>query len=425
MNKTKCVYPWIEMLAQTGGDWNMCCISASAGKILKEDGSTYRAAHDSMESARTSPWMDQVRQDMLDGKEISACKHCYYQESIGKKSYREMFNQEWTDKLGIDEIERLTETNKVIEGVQYLDLRLGNLCNLKCRMCHSFNSTMIGDEAKELLKEDESFKDIYGRYISRSEPADKFEWFESDHFWHDVIDKIPNLRKIYMTGGEPTLIEGNYRFIDECVRSGHSKHITLMFNINCTNIQQRFIDQLEHFEFVILNCSIDAYGELNDYIRTNSRWKAISKNFEKLLKLPKNVQLGVTPVIQTYNVGQIVDLVQWVENHAIANDRSINVDFLYATHPAMLNASVLPRSYREMAAKRLDNFKQNSHIYKTNSFAKNGIDSCINLLNKNTNEDQTQIVKDFINYTRILDLKRNQFLDQYNPELAEAINYER
>ena len=70
-----------------------------------------------------------------------------------------------------DEIERIIEKSRendyhVDEPPQYLDFRLGTLCNLRCRMCQSQNSSAIYKE----LKDDEVEKikkDLFAKFGSK------------------------------------------------------------------------------------------------------------------------------------------------------------------------------------------------------------------------------------------------------------------
>jgi sulfatase maturation enzyme AslB (radical SAM superfamily) len=163
----------------------------------------------------------------------------------------------------------------------YLDLRLGNLCNLKCRMCNPYNSVQI---EKEWAKIDQKTQNNYSKFWNKYglEFGGCTPWYESENFWKGVEENIPYLKKVYMTGGEPTLIEGNYRFLDRCRETGYAKKIELFFNINFTNLKDRFIEQLNDFHWASVNASLDGYGIVNEYIRAPSRWSVIDKNFRKL-----------------------------------------------------------------------------------------------------------------------------------------------
>ncbi len=427
LSKSFCVYPWIEQVVQSNGKMSFCCVAKGGGMVMKEDGSGFRAGTDSLADAWNSDHMRSIRQGMLEGKQVAGCELCYFQESIGKTSYREMHNEEWLNKARA-EIETRVEASqasdfRVDKPALYLDLRLGNLCNLKCRSCNPFNSSQIHKEVVQLHETNSEYRDFWNRFNGGKKPADTPEWYESDLFWDEVIRSIPNLRKVYLTGGEPTLIERNYKFMQACIESGHAKNIFLMFNINCTNVQDKFLEYLPHFQFVLINASIDGLEQENEYIRFLSRWETIDKNFRKLVKLPSNVQIGVTPVLQIYNVLTITRLLDYIESIAQETGRDLNVDFLYATDPNYINVQILPPSVKQEAIRRLEQYKARSKTYQTQRFLKNSIDSCINLLNEQPVADADKM-KDFVAYTRMLDVHRKQRLELTLPDLGELLKSE-
>ena len=288
--------------------------------------------------------MQSLRKGMLEGKKHPKCSTCYFQESIGKKSYREMHNEEWLKQIP-KEIHRRVEASKendfkVSDGPVYLDLRLGNICNLKCRSCNHHNSSKIYSESKALLQKDPEFTKLWKELYAGEELKPMPKWFESDEFWDQIIGSIPSLKKVYLTGGEPTLIENNFRFLQACIDSGRAKKIFLMFNINGTRVEDRFLEAIKHFKFVLINVSIDAEGQMNEYIRKGSDWDVIQKNLHKLCQTPNNVQLGVTPVLQAYNILNITDLLRYIESLVVKHRRDINVDFLYLLSPSFLAVEI-------------------------------------------------------------------------------------
>ena len=384
------------------------------------------AAEDKLADAWNSTAMQDIRKAMLNGEKVTACKLCYFQESIGKKSYREMHNSEWQDKAGAEIERRIEESKKnnykISSPAFYLDLRLGNLCNLKCRSCNPYNSSQIYKETVQLLKEDPEFNTVYTKNFGDT-PPETSPWFEKDEFWDEIIAAIPNIRKVYLTGGEPTLIEKNYKFLTACVDSGYSKNIFLMFNTNCTNIQDRFLDLLPHFEFVLINASIDGLGSTNEYIRFLSRWETVDRNFQRLLRAKGNIQMGVTPVIQVYNILTITELLEYVEKSILQSGKKIIVDFLYATHPNFIDISILQTSIKDIAAKRLEGFRKKSISYGTEPFITNSIDSCLNLLRGAGNGSSEQLT-DFIAYTKSLDRNRKQSFQKQFPELQTLLGAE-
>ncbi len=137
--------------------------------------------------------------------------------------------------------------------------------------------------------------------------------FDDPAFWEGIYAQLPSLRKVYLTGGEPTLIRKNQEFLRKCVETGHAKHISLMFNVNCTHLPEEFVSLLRQFEFVLINASIDGFDDVNSFIRGGSDWATIDKNFRTMLEIEGQVQIGVTPTVQIYNVLSLVPLLEYIE----------------------------------------------------------------------------------------------------------------
>ena len=95
--------------------------------------------------------MKSLRQAFLDGKKPSTCNKCWSVEQAGRKSKR---------ILAYDMLEYTKVFNKIDyedinpKTIQFLDLKLGNICNLKCRICGSWSSSKWAQEQLDYLKAD-------------------------------------------------------------------------------------------------------------------------------------------------------------------------------------------------------------------------------------------------------------------------------
>ena len=423
-SKTFCVYPWAHQLVLPPGTIGYCCVAKEGGPVLKKDGNRLRVPAATLSEAWNSDYQRDVRKKMLNGESLSACQLCYYQESIGKNSYRQMHNQEWLEKERAEIESRIDYSRNhdfaVKDGALYLDLRLGNLCNLKCRMCNPHNSTKIAAETEGLLKSDVEFKAVYAKYYG--EDAVRIpKWYEDQTFWDGIYSQLGSLKKVYLTGGEPTLIKKNYEFLKKCVDSGHSKHIFLMFNINCTNLTDEFLSYLEHFEFVLVNASIDGFKSVNEYIRGSSDWDVVSANFFKLLRAKGPLQIGVTPTIQVYNVLSITDLLEYVERVSLEAGKSVNLDFLYVTDPPYLDIRILSPSIRQIAlGKVLAYLAKSSDFVNSNKYLKNSLDSLVNAL-RSTAPANMEKLAEFAQYTKSLDRARGENFNVSLPVLSHSL----
>lgn len=385
---------------------------------------------ETFQDAWNSDYMKDIRRKMIDGKSVEGCGTCYKQEKIGKKSYRQIHNQEWTSRLSKKYIRKIVDKSiesnfEVHQMPSYLDLRLGNLCNLKCRMCNPYNSVQIYNEWKRLdQKTDDKYSEFWKKYQLYLNSCDT--WYESETFWNSVEDHIPYLEKVYMTGGEPTLIKGNERFMEKCRQMGRSSNIELFFNLNLTKLEDSFIESINDFKYTSINASFDGFDHVNEYIRFPSRWKVVKRNFERLLVRGHKVGVGISPVIQAYNVLDIVPLLDFAERMMVKYNKEILVDFLFCFHPEFLDLPMLPKNIKMEAIRRLEEFKSRSLFYHQTQgrlfFMGNGINSLIHRLKCDLEKEDPQLINDFFDYTKTLDQQRNQSFIDHFPDLSNLFN---
>jgi glutamate-1-semialdehyde 2,1-aminomutase len=84
---------------------------------------------------------------MIQGEKVAACNICYINEANQVNSRRLMQNAKWKKYPELDFAKLIQETinndYKININPYFVQLNLGNLCNLKCRMCNAGNSTVI------------------------------------------------------------------------------------------------------------------------------------------------------------------------------------------------------------------------------------------------------------------------------------------
>jgi len=412
--ETFCVLPWMHQVVVPNGSYSHCCVSFP-NHIM--DDYVYCVENATFFDARNSDYMKNTRRQMLKGEVPVQCRRCFDEEQLGKKSHRIRSNEAW-DSAAVHSLVEYSIANdfSVVEDPTYLDLRLGNRCNLKCRMCSPWNSDKVYDETIELLHDD-SFKEIWT--TTYGQPPQKIgPWYNSDKFWDDVKSN-KNIKKIYMTGGEPTLINKNYEYMEYLIEQGLGDKVELFFNLNGTNIQGRFIELLKAFSKVSINVSADGKDDLQHYIRYPSNWDVIEKNFIALMKI-KHINLGVTPVLQTYNVLGLDRLLYFLDGCENQYQRKIHIDILISYHPNYSNALVMPETIRKIGAERLNTFREQSIICQRDQLSNNSIHSATEFLLSTC--EYEKYIEQFVSYTRILDRHRNMHLIDMGPELWNLLN---
>ena len=426
---TFCAIPFVSMVVNTDATVQPCCLMQRNTHRLKDANGKVLTINEKLSDSWNSNEMKFIRTEMVSGNKLVGCNVCYLQESSGRTSNRQYANSEWSNKLGDKHMFELVDKAVLTGGeldysLAYLDLRLGNLCNLKCRMCSPFNSSQIAKEHIELEKKDPEYKAVWAKSFGFFDKRinEVQSWFERDFLWDQIINLIPSLKKVYMTGGEPTLIQNNFKFMEECIRKGR-RDIILFFNTNCTNVNKKFTSLIGQFGRVNINASIDGVGSVNDYIRSPSHWEQINGNVETLAQMP-NVHLGITPTVQVYNVFNLVDTLKWVDQLNSKYKKSIFVDFLINVHPVHLSVTILPDSIRNKVANDLIEYKNTYLNSRSPELTVNSVNGIIGLLQKPRAADWQEQLSRFKTYTHSLDVERGQSLRSISAELADLINEE-
>lgn len=429
MSKTKyfnsdsfCAMPFVGLNVLSAGNISYCCFSEE--QLINED-KPLDINNSTLTEAWNSTSMRNIRRDMIEGKPIASCDRCTKQEEYSEQGPRNSMTKEWFNRIGRRGMVQLLQEAKendyaLSSNPVYLDLRLGNLCNIKCRMCNPWNSSQIDKENSELWLKDGKYRKVWmEEYGGLPENLDEIQpWFEADILWDDVIKFIPNLHKVYFTGGEPTLIEGNMKFLQECINQNR-KDLVPFFNTNLTNRNKKFTNLISQFDKVDINGSLDGVGEMNDYIRYPSKWTAVKKNFEKYASL-SNIHLGISPVFLIYNIFNTVDIMKYIEEQKAIHDRDIHIDWLLNSHPVILKAEILPYSIRKKAHKKLNDYYKTLDKSKLANITVGSTDRILNYLieSKDHNDEKLQ---SFIHYTNSLDKNRKQSFKDACPELYQNL----
>ena len=426
-SKTFCPYPWIHVMTQPTGTISWCCVARDNFK--NDDGSMFdlNRGH-KIEDVWNSNHMRKIRKQMIDGEIVKGCEHCYDLEDMGFPSYRTNYIRDWFEYSGRgDEIHHIIESSinndyRVDTSPMYLDFRLGNMCNLKCRMCQPQNSSQINKEYVKMEKADpkkgefirENF--TWGHFAENITP-----WQDDPEFLRQVEEWLPGVNKLYFTGGEPTIIERVYWIMEKCVELNIAKDIELVFNSNMTNIQKRFLDLVEQFKNVLMCISVDAFGHENEYIRGASHWSRVDKNLRKYCASDVIGTVLFSPVIQIYNILTITKLLDFCEELEIEYGRQVFVTFLICDYPTSLDFRNCPDQVREVAAGRLEEWLKRSKVLANRPENVQTINATIKALRENRKENWRQELMTFEKYTNLLDNTRDESMEEAFPELHNLL----
>ena len=425
ISPTFCVYPWIECSFGPSSIMRLCCYDGTY--VKNKDGGMYDLNTCSPNDYWNGYGLRLIREKMLSGEKIKNCEACYYNESIGRKSLRQYENSYWLENSPHkkDVLERIEESRsngyKVKKKPLYLDIRFGNLCNLKCRMCHPGSSSKLLSEQKELLqanpKEVSPLVDTF--YLKSNQNF--YSWYKDKEILKSIYQWLPSVREIYFTGGEPTLIKKNWELINFLRDKGFSKNIKLRFNINCTSAPDKLINTFKDFRRVEVYFSMDGYKEVQEYIRHPSRFEEIEKNIIKILRQRReNTFFVFTTVIQVYNILGLPRFLRWAERLQ-EKYGSVQPSFNMCINPDFLDISILPQNVKQLALLKLEEY-QNFYKGENRKYHFKDLNAIKNALRADERKDIIKKLKEFYTYTKILDKKRGDSFKKTFPQLNTLLN---
>jgi len=438
-NRAWCPLPWMSLNVRNNGDIRVCCnanVSNTQGLVSKANGTNYNLGKDNIDDFRNADIMKEIRLAMLDGEYHESCIRCKREAESGMESRADWERMIWNHTITEEDARDLTEQDGSINVEQnplkYMDLRFGNLCNLKCRMCGPTDSNMWYEDTVKLwgpqYKDSGTQIKLVKNEKGKHQPnIDIYSWYENPLFWKDMESKIPEIERLYIVGGEPLMIDQHYEFLQQCIDAGRADKIIIEYNTNITNIPERAWNIWKHFERVQIGMSVDAVGPINDYIRNPSKWWKLEENMRKLDNAEGSFKIWWAATIQAYNLIHLPETMMWKIEQ---NFKRINVDVKHKSvisphplhNPKFLNIKIFPQESKQWITEYFEDWKIR---------AKNKISDPLNykhfckILDTYTKymwaEDYSSELEKFWHYTKTLDASRNENLKSVSPKTYELL----
>tara|TARA_B110000881_G_scaffold218148_1_gene237067 strand:+ start:578 stop:1759 length:1182 start_codon:yes stop_codon:yes gene_type:complete len=364
-------------------------------------------------------YIKDVRRRMTAGEKLDECSECHHLERNGIMSSRQWENKVWADV--IDDIVADASANdwEVDQPLQF-DFRLGNLCNLQCQMCNKEASHLVSVERAAMVANGlgADHPDWEGQIASKKEAL-----LQPGIEWESFERMLPYARKIKLIGGEPTVATDMFKLLDIATKSGHAEHIELSFYTNITNMQDRWLDQLSKFEKVIVNCSLEGQGAMNDYMRPPSKWDSVWQHFDKLVKFSdtkagKRIKVRVTTVNQLTNALHTVKFWKFMHDYQMTSNRGIGMSTNQLVEPAYYSMAHAPEWLKEEQRKQVLEFLE---TIKDSPHYKQYEEPLMEMVNFSLDAEHTynaDIIRQYVTVTENYDKHRGHDINTVSPEFT-------
>ena len=421
---TICTIPWNHTAVMQNGEYGICCqcVYHASGRLITNN-KAENIVKTNIDDVRNHPTYVELRRSMMAGEKSPLCKLCWDEENLGLTSKRKHQQQSYEGLL--DQILKSPDKGGVIDTkeypLNYLDLRLGNLCNLKCRTCGPADSSLwIEDVYDQGIKE-------FGLYarpgvyeIEKKDnvyriKSDDFQYYNSEQFDTDLKRVLPTINRIYFTGGEPLINKKHYEILDYCIDTDLAKNITIEYNTNGTTLNKNLLEQWKHFAQVIICFSIDGINDMANYIRYPSNWEVIEQNIREVDNSELTNLLCTTNLtLNILNIKHFLEVIEWFHAQNFKKFKR-NLFWHRLVGPNWLNLQVLPAETKQEITDLYENFVSTSTVPNI----RRHIWPAIEFMNAGDSSHLLPRTKELITN---IDKVRNQKLADYVPWLAEILN---
>lgn len=389
-----CVLPWISLETSPIGTVRPCCLAEE--EITDTAGKKYSLLTTDLDEIHNSEYMKRLREQFVNGEQPDTCRKCWNEERSGRTSKR---------MHTIDRLKHIVTDTKWTQDAKplvFIDFKLGNICNLKCRICGSWSSSTFAAEEVSFEGKDsfhyQMLKD--GAWPRRNQK-----------FWTEIDKLMEQIRYLEFTGGEPFMIQEHFDLLQRMVDRGIASNVEIHYNTNGTQFPKHAESIWKHFKLVEIAFSIDDVGPRFEYQRANAIWDEVNANmdqFEAMRDRNTNIQLQVCSTVNVFNVMYLEGLANWIDTR--------NFDFVYwnMLHEARHHSvSTLPERAKELVSNRLMSSK-------VSDFHMKEFVNIVDFIKAGTSLDGKELRKSVAE----VDRRRSQDLRTHHPELAEAIDYE-
>jgi MoaA/NifB/PqqE/SkfB family radical SAM enzyme len=378
---------WMHQFVDPQGRVKPCCRFRMPKDVEKENNLNSK----SLEDIFKGEFMNDIRDKMQQGEQVPGCIRCYQEEESGKRSLRERYNI----MNGLHPDDLIEDLNT--PEIRWMELAIGNDCNLACRMCDSRYAWKWFDDEQEM----------YGK-----------TWSKDKRTKSDITSIDPFLNKIVhikFTGGEPLIIPDHFKLLEKLSQQDTVGEMYLNYSTNLTIApKQDTIDKWKKFKYIEFALSFDGIGDTWDLIRYPSTWKDAERVTQQFFALTHefDCRIGLRSTVSINNILNMPESFDWwIENWnkyaSTEFDPNQWINPTHLTFPEQLSTTVLPLKYKDKVAEKL------TRLNCFESKMKESIEAQINYM---YSKDDSHLLKDLKYYNKFLDAKRKQNFFAANPE---------
>jgi len=411
------MHPFTGLATREDGAVKVCCRSHPVGFIQDQ----------SLEEIWNNDAMQQIRKQVLNNERPAECAPCFNLEDQGVESLRQRHIAGVIPEARINLYPNAVSTMRKDYTMPFeiptIEIKMNNLCNLKCRMCNPMDSTSWNDwqEVEEHYKKEDNFlvKKIIDLNLKNKPFLDSF--VDTDNWWSSFEKLLPYFRRVEFAGGEPLMDPTHYKILDMLAPYGDQIEIKYATNLTMLGKSNRTIwEYWPKFKSVAVNVSIDGIGDSYEYVRGNASWSELVNNIRQIQTIPNVSRIVGAVAVQVSNVLILDKMIE-----LFLDDLGIVFYTNMVNYPNVLSAQVLPGPLKNIAITRLLNVQDRLASFKLVekhpmllNLTRGQITGVINYLSSNNQSDKWQ---ECIEFNHKLDATRNQCFEKITPEFVPYV----
>ena len=346
IHENTCPAFFLDVTINSAGSYSPC--TALGGSAFKFHDKTFKTIWLSNE-------VEVARGKSAAGEKLSMCNRCWSEEQLGHTSERQYLKQDLP--IGLD----YTNPGYYQRGPRHLNIKVSNICNLRCRTCQSYDSYLYHIEGEYYEKKNNITKTVY--------TGEMFKKHFTDAQLDELYEFADNLERIELYGGEPFLDDQVPKFLTKLVDNGLSKNIDLFVSTNATHeLTDTWHRILTNFKEVIINVSVDGIADRFTYLRHPGKWEVAQKNIDIFFNLRSECPtINVVPVVtvSALNVWYVDEVFEY-----FISTYNTEPFIILVQAPRYYCVNVLPEQIKTIVAERLNSKKFEAIVNLMNTIPK-------------------------------------------------------
>lgn len=271
----------------------------------------------------TNPKLQNLQSSFLRGELPVKCQSCADDETLRQRSLRTDSIREYQGKKFSDTL------------VDFVDFRSSNICNFRCRTCNPQFSHGIANDVKN------------SKILQKHMPLllDKtVEVGDGNSQW--VLDNLDQIKRFMFTGGEPTVIPGVRRIIQELIAQ-RRWDVNILITSNGSFQDDFWYEITENAPNIHWTLSVDAIGPAAEILRNGTVWATVEHNLRWMANNAPS--LNVNTVISNLNILHLKPLLQLMRDLQLQSrspqgrhgDQGFRHQFAVVRHPEIMSVKNL------------------------------------------------------------------------------------